>query len=89
MQIEVTGFGTGAVSALGEASAGAVAEPHVTTRRAPVGDAAFAQIVQQYEYDRQLPLGAEVVDTQRYDGRQLPYSTDKVRFRSLNAELLT
>ncbi|MFH1566581.1 MAG: alpha/beta fold hydrolase [Gemmatimonadota bacterium] len=52
--------------------------------RTPIDDAGFAAIADFYAYDRDLPLRAEVLSTQTHDGRQLPYRTDKVRFRTIN-----
>ena len=54
--------------------------------RNPVDDPAFFEIAAYYEYDRPLPLLAEVLSTQTHDGRQLPYFTDKLHFRSIHDE---
>jgi len=54
--------------------------------RKPVDDATFAEIRTHYEYDRELPLEAQVLNTQQYDGWELPYATDKVHFQSVEGE---
>ncbi|MFH1570246.1 MAG: alpha/beta fold hydrolase [Gemmatimonadota bacterium] len=51
--------------------------------RTPVDDDAFAAIAEHFAYDADLPLQARVLSTQTHDGRELPYLTDKVRFRSV------
>ena len=54
------------------------------SNRTPVDDAIFAQIADWYAYDATLPLRSEIISTQTHDGRELPYLTDKVRFRSIH-----
>jgi dienelactone hydrolase len=56
--------------------------------RTPVGDEAFSLIADYFGYDRSLPLRAEVISTQTHDGRELPYLTDKVHFRSIRDEIV-
>ena len=56
--------------------------------RTPVDDETFAQIADFYAYDAGLPLHAQVISTQTHDGRQLPYVTDKVHFRSVRDEVV-
>ena len=58
------------------------AEPEIN--RTPVDDAIFSQIADWYAYDAKLPLRSEIISTQTHDGRELPYLTDKVRFRSIH-----
>lgn len=55
-------------------------------QRRPAGDDVYAQIEAHYEYDPLLPLDAEVLGSQDYDGRELPYTTDKIRYRSIDDE---
>lgn len=56
--------------------------------RTPVDDTGFARIAAGYAYDRDLPLQVEVLSTQTHDGRELPYLTDKVRFRSIHEQVV-
>jgi len=85
-EIRTLAFGTGAESSLPGGVLAAVAPISPGGERKPVDDATFAQIEAYYEYDRQLPLDAQVLDTQKYDGRELPYTTDKIRFQSVGDE---
>lgn len=82
-----TAFWLVALSGLGVASA-TLAEDAVPVQRIPVGQEQFAAFATWYAYDADLPLRAEVLSTQTHDGRELPYLTDKVHFRSIHDQVV-
>ncbi|MBT6147659.1 MAG: hypothetical protein HOH74_19635 [Gemmatimonadetes bacterium] len=58
----------------------------MTGRYDPVDEATFRQIAETYTYDRSMSLNACVIGTATHNGRELPYLTDKISFRSANDE---
>lgn len=54
--------------------------------RVPIDDTAFAEVAQHFDYDPDLPLHNRVIRTETHDGRELPYSTDKVEFGSIQGQ---
>lgn len=87
-EIRTLAYGTGAESSLPGGGPATEAPISPGGERKPVDDATFAQIRRHYEYDRELPLDVQVLNTQKYDGRELPYATDKVHFQSIEGEMV-
>ena len=83
--VSTVAFGTGGVSQL--PGFGSVSETKAAPSPArPVGEVGFARLAAALDYDRDLPLDVRVVGRLDYDGRKLPYTTEKVTFASTDGE---